>query len=318
MTRIDSKLDRNSATDAGTVMSGICPDAGLRAEVLRCLLDSIEFATNLAPDAWAVTLFHHGFRLNVGQAEALTCRFNDGWSFPPDDGEPRLLIRVLTLGDLPNEIVEADAREAVDLVVSSAEYKSVAKPQHIVALNVNDETQLRGWFDQLSVAHHRYISSASRTPTGRVRTGTAYKRTHSPGLIEYARSFLGGTSDLLTSTADESVDASNAEWFEGRPIAVQTTRYERDKNARQVCIAHHGYVCKACGFDFGSVYGSIGVRYVQVHHLAPVASLGGSASVDPIKDMVPLCANCHAVAHFRNPPYSVQEIKSFIEKERKS
>jgi 5-methylcytosine-specific restriction enzyme A len=44
-------------------------------------------------------------------------------------------------------------------------------------------------------------------------------------------------------------------------------------------------------------YGEIGRDFIQVHHVVPVSELGNGYQLDPVTDLVPLCANCHAMAH---------------------
>lgn len=79
---------------------------------------------------------------------------------------------------------------------------------------------------------------------------------------------------------------------------VPVNRYERDPEARRACIAHRGSSCAACGFSFELAYGELGKDFIDVHHVVPVAQLGGGYQLDPITDLVPLCANCHAMAHY--------------------
>jgi len=293
--------------------------------MLRCLLDSISVVEHVAPEAWAVTLFEDRFRLNVGQVEALTCDWIR-WPFPTAsaadgsfafmDNEPPVL-RILTQGDLT---VEQD-REDTALEISPSAYKSVALPQHVVSLRVETPEQLAYWYEELTGAHRRYLLQALHTPTGKVRSSTAFRRTHSPGLIDYARAFCSAASNGQPTAVpgmDEQGRTEAREFYEGRPISVQTTRYERDTNARRASLAHHGYSCAACGFNFGAVYGPVAEHYIQVHHLNPVSSHGAAVAINPITDMRLLCANCHAVAHFKNPPYTVEEIIHFIHKEQTS
>lgn len=324
MTETRDRLDRSSAEAAERVMSAVCPDAGMRREILRCLLNSIAAVERVAPEAWAVTLFEEGFRLNVGPVEALTCESSPSWPFSSgssvawpftsaDSGQP--IIRVLTQGELP---IDAHDRAEDLLEISPATYRSVSLPQHAVSLGVATPQQLAYWYGRLTDAHQRYLLQALHTPTGKIRTSTTFRRTHSPGLVAYARGFCPTPSDGQLSAApggDVPDDAGTIEFYEGRPISVQTTRYERDANARRASLAHHGYSCAACGFNFGAMYGPVAEHYIQVHHLNPVSSHGATAAVNPITDMRPLCANCHAVAHFRNPPYTIEEIIHFIHKE---
>lgn len=319
MNQVNDTLDRSSAKAAEAVMSAVCPDPLLRREVLRYLLDSIAYAERLAPEAWAVTLFNNGFRLNVGQVEALTCDLAR-WPFPTLD-QGQLIVRVLTQGALPAEVLEQQKNDDSILELSSTAYKSIALPQHVVALVVEDLGVIQQWLGKLSQPHQRYISQALHTSTGRVKSSTPFRRTHSPGLIAYAKALCAEPLAAsvtppasLGETAQEGAESN--EFFEGHPIAVQTTRYERDRNARRASLAHHGHSCAACGFNFGAVYGPVAANYIQVHHLNPIASHGTTVSVNPITDMRPLCANCHAVAHFRYPPYTIEEIIDFINQEQ--
>lgn len=94
---------------------------------------------------------------------------------------------------------------------------------------------------------------------------------------------------------------------------VEVNRFERDSDARRACIAHHGSSCAACGFSFEQKYGGIGADFIPVHHLVPVSLLGGSYELDPITDLVPLCANCHAMAHQGvSTPRTVAELRRII------
>ena len=116
----------------------------------------------------------------------------------------------------------------------------------------------------------------------------------------------------LDEEAPESSAASEAGLPEGALMRVEVNRYERSAVNRAACMAMHGSACKACGFEFGEMYGQIGSGYVEVHHLVPVSEMGGEYSVNPATDLVPLCANCHAIVHRRNPPLSLGELKSLI------
>lgn len=98
---------------------------------------------------------------------------------------------------------------------------------------------------------------------------------------------------------------------EGNRVEVILSKPERDSRARRQCLEIHGFTCKACGFNFSDFYGPVGSRYIQVHHLFPLAE--GERAVNPATDLVPLCANCHAIAHRRSPPFTVHEIQQFIE-----
>ena len=94
---------------------------------------------------------------------------------------------------------------------------------------------------------------------------------------------------------------------------VEVNRYEHSPDARRVCVAHHGTSCAACGFSFEIAYGEIGKDFIPVHHLVPVSQLGSSYELDPVTDLVPLCANCHAMAHHGvTDPAHVAELRRIM------
>ena len=109
----------------------------------------------------------------------------------------------------------------------------------------------------------------------------------------------------------EEVPAETA-FSEGSVVQVRVNRYERDSRARDACIRHYGPQCIVCGFDFGKAYGPALNGFIHVHHLTPLASVREHYRVDPKRDLRPICANCHAVVHRREPPYTIEEVQQMI------
>jgi 5-methylcytosine-specific restriction protein A len=64
--------------------------------------------------------------------------------------------------------------------------------------------------------------------------------------------------------------------------------------------------------SFEECYGEIGKGFIHVHHKKPLAACRGSYQLDPEKDLVPVCPNCHAMLHTSDPPLSVEELKSIM------
>ncbi|WP_426226079.1 HNH endonuclease [Pseudarthrobacter sp. DSP2-3-2b1] len=94
---------------------------------------------------------------------------------------------------------------------------------------------------------------------------------------------------------------------------IEVNRYELDPGARRMCLAFHGTSCAACGFSFEATYGVMGEGFIHVHHTVPASLLGISYQLDPVADLVPLCANCHAMAHRGvSTPRTVPELRSVI------
>jgi len=118
-------------------------------------------------------------------------------------------------------------------------------------------------------------------------------------LIEESVKILPGPDDTL-----------EVGFPEGDRTSVQVNKYERDPRNRARAIQIHGSDCMVCGMNFGEEYGPVAVGYIHVHHTVPLSQLGPNYSIDPAKELVPLCANCHAAAHRRNPPFTIEELRS--------
>jgi 5-methylcytosine-specific restriction enzyme A len=61
------------------------------------------------------------------------------------------------------------------------------------------------------------------------------------------------------------------------------------------------------------VYGSEhAAGYIQIHHVKPVSVDEGE--VDVANDLIPLCANCHVMAHRRKTVTSIEDLKALIKR----
>lgn len=140
-------------------------------------------------------------------------------------------------------------------------------------------------------------------------------------LSEY-RSKSSAGSQISTNTywhspsESEGAEANAVE--EGNRAALFVNKYERSLRNREACIRANGTTCVVCGFDFPSVFGSIGYGsngkgYIHVHHLTALGSLKGKARrFDPVRDLVPVCPNCHEMLHRSDPPYTIDQLKEII------
>lgn len=116
---------------------------------------------------------------------------------------------------------------------------------------------------------------------------------------------LFDTWDQYSGNGEERVpgELDGDEYVEGGVRTIRVNRYERDPQARKACLDFHGPICQACGVDLRAIYGpELGARAVHVHHIRPMATRGGKQyTLDPKKDLVPLCPNCHNVIHKTDP-----------------
>jgi 5-methylcytosine-specific restriction protein A len=96
---------------------------------------------------------------------------------------------------------------------------------------------------------------------------------------------------------------------EGAVRTVMVNRYERDPRARRDCLDHYGSDCFACGQNLTDVYGDLGMNLIHVHHIVPLSTVEPGYAVDPVKDLRPLCPNCHAAVHKENPPLNPSDLR---------
>lgn len=101
---------------------------------------------------------------------------------------------------------------------------------------------------------------------------------------------------------------------EGGLLVAQSRRFERSRANRAIAILLHGTACAVCGFDFEKIYGDIGGGYIEVHHLLPVHLMEMPGPVNPSTDLVPLCSNCHRMAHRIDPPYTPDYLRRLVER----
>jgi len=109
----------------------------------------------------------------------------------------------------------------------------------------------------------------------------------------------------------EEVESGSA-YSEGGVQQILVNRYERDAKARDNCIKHYGWTCRLCGFDFVALYGNVMKEFIHVHHLKELSKVGSGYKVDPVRDLRPVCPNCHAVLHRRTPAYSLKEARALM------
>ena len=115
--------------------------------------------------------------------------------------------------------------------------------------------------------------------------------------------------------ASEEEDDELAE--EGRILTRIHKSRERSRELiekkKASALKLHGCLkCEACSFDFKSVYGSRGERFIEAHHIKPVHTLV-PGSKTRLEDLVLLCSNCHRMVHVQRPWLTVQELRQLLQ-----
>jgi hypothetical protein len=119
------------------------------------------------------------------------------------------------------------------------------------------------------------------------------------------------SGEPATTVIPEQVDSSKT-YVEGSAKTITVNAYERNREARSKCIEHHGWNCGVCGFAMADLYGTLGEGIIHVHHLRELASLGEQSEVDPIKDLRPVCPNCHVILHSSTPAITIAQLRKVL------
>jgi len=94
-------------------------------------------------------------------------------------------------------------------------------------------------------------------------------------------------------------------------------RVERNQKLSKDAKKFHGYVCQVCKFDFEKQYGQLGSKYVEAHHVTPMAELLKELEpvvLDPKTDFVVVCSNCHRMLHRTKPVLVPSELRGLLSK----
>ena len=109
---------------------------------------------------------------------------------------------------------------------------------------------------------------------------------------------------------------------EGKVSTKTAVVKERSQKPRRAAIEHYTVdgkiMCIVCGFDFKETYGELGDGYIQMHHENPIYQYSDTGFEEyiseAVKNMKPLCANCHCMVH-RNKGklVSITELKTIVD-----
>lgn len=102
---------------------------------------------------------------------------------------------------------------------------------------------------------------------------------------------------------------------EGKKKLAFGYKYERNPKLRKQALKIHGFNCKACNFNFESIYGERGKEFIEIHHIKPLSEVDGEMAINPKYDLIPLCSNCHRMIHRKKDNMlSVEELREIIQK----
>lgn len=159
-----------------------------------------------------------------------------------------------------------------------------------------------------------FIMEYGETSTGKPKIKNIEPKLTPKVLINKKGKWFAVNDESSCSMPDEVAQPDI--YIEGATKMVAVNIYERDVVARKKCIEHFGCICIACNFNFENTYGDIGKGFIHVHHIKPLSEIKSEYEVDPIKDLVPLCPNCHAMIHKSKPILTVSKLKKLLAKSK--
>jgi len=113
-------------------------------------------------------------------------------------------------------------------------------------------------------------------------------------------------------------DANDEAHLEGEITVATVKRRERNPRNRMLALKIHGSACKACEVDIAQKFG-LEKSIIDIHHLQPIGNTEGPTLYDPSTDLIPLCPNCHRIAHIRRPiPYDLEELRVIVKDSSKA
>lgn len=167
-------------------------------------------------------------------------------------------------------------------------------------------------FDEEGYARESSIKGLSGKPRGESGRRTDWEFVSR--YVELPRNkHLAECIEILEQAQHVPGETSLSEEFrEGSTKSVTVNIYERNPRARRTYLQHYGAICTICKFNFGAVYGESAKGFIHVHHLKPLSEIGVEYELDPIRDMRPVCPNCHAVIHLGRNARSIEEVIDLI------
>jgi 5-methylcytosine-specific restriction protein A len=266
------------------------------ATVQKEIAHSIIVANQADPSKWGLRLNQKDIMLKVGFVEVLQA--GDEW------------FHQLVKKNLVPKKLESDRR----ISFNNHSYKNA--PGCITCdFDVSSVAQV---YPALLPAHEAAIRVAALSPRH-----TTTKNDHSPNFIKFLSEQLNERlpqpdyyDNRLTTSVHIPEEMGDQRFEEGAAVQILVNRYERDPAARRRCIAHYRAVCAACGLSLADQYGPEVDGLIHVHHLTPLSSVGKQAVIDPVRDLRPVCPNCHAVIHSARRPRTIEQVKKMMRDRR--
>ena len=126
-------------------------------------------------------------------------------------------------------------------------------------------------------------------------------------VIQYIETTMGADA-IASERIPQEIPDDYSESGIGKKILVN--KYERSPIARRRCLEIYGSCCLVCGFNAAEIYGQDFAGKIEVHHIVPINEVKQDYRVDPMRDLIPVCSNCHTMLHtkMKNGNYPTIEL----------
>ncbi len=275
---------------------------------LTILVDSIRYCHDYGSNKWAIYYKHdqNKIRLIVGNLIVLSIEQQGIWL--------ALDREILDKHKNYKDYLE----KCENWIWDTHDYPSYSQVPSVNGFYNPSEDYIKDW-NLIKELHYEFIRKANYKYS---KINERSKLNHQKEIIEYLchklETFVPQPDYAIISTSFILAEELSNEdeiitLYEGAKQIITVNRYERNNQARKICIEYYGKNCYVCGFNFEKVYGKIGQDFIHVHHLIPLSEINQEYEIDPIKDLRPVCPNCHAMIHRKNPPYTIEEIKNILQ-----
>ena len=306
-------MPTRSVLEIKQLFEKICPEPTLRLRCLSLFAERIKHAHRYAPDEWVVVALsnHRAVWLTVGNLVTFEVRRQRRW-------KRERLWMALDLKELQatpqSEMLLNDTPSWQWKTGDYSEYKRVKSRNGYYFPNADLSEKLLPVIWKLNSAFVKRIGELKhklRSPS---------RDAYQPAVLAFLRQELKQPIPEPGSdfALPEEISETGVCYYEGTRKQISVNAYERNQAARNRCLEHYGFRCAVCEQCTSEIYGTVAEKLIHVHHLKPLSEIQEGYEVDAIADLRPVCPNCHAVIHRRKPPYTIEEVKDFLEKARRA
>jgi predicted HNH restriction endonuclease len=153
---------------------------------------------------------------------------------------------------------------------------------------------------------HRTLKNYANYTAGKNRDGLLVITASGRNYIKSQK-----TSFIKLNKTENDFSNEHVEILEGGTTVRKIISRKRSQKIRKEALIRHGTSCKACEMSFFDRYIGLKIECIELHHINPISKGVRSSSIN---DLVPLCPNCHRVAHTTIPPMPLKTLRSKITK----